>query len=179
VLAVLREFVTGARVPTATTRQLATIWCVDVVGSTEHARALCDARWSELVARLYVLAERELASYDGVEVDRAGDGLLATFEGPTRAIRCARALQAAVRELGLELRAGVHTGEIERVGNGVRGIAVHVAARVAGLAGPGQVLVSSTVRDLVAGAGFAFEDWGMHKLKGIDQPRRLFRVASA
>src|SRR5262249_53931955 len=138
-----------------------------------------DARWSALVASLYALAERELANYRGIEVDRAGDGLLATFDGPTRAIRCARALQAGVEELGLELRAGVHTGEVERVGTGVRGIAVHTAARVAALAGPSEILVTATVRDLVAGAGFRFEDCGRHELKGVEGQRQLFRVSNS
>jgi class 3 adenylate cyclase len=176
-LVLLREFVAGADAPASGVRQLATILFVDVVGSTEQASQLGDARWSEVLSRLYALAERELASYGGKEVDRAGDGLLAVFDGPTRAIRCARALQRGARELGLELRAGVHTGEVERFGDGVRGIAVHVTARVAALAGPSEVLVSSTVRDLVAGAGLAFDDRGLHELKGVDEPRQLFAVA--
>jgi class 3 adenylate cyclase len=176
-LALLREFVGGARAPVGTTRQLATVLFLDVVGSTEQATELADARWSELLGRLYARVERELDSYEGREIDRAGDGLLALFEGPTRAIRCARAIQADARELGLGLRAGIHTGEVERADGGVRGIAVHVAARVAALAGADEVLVSSTVRDLVAGAGIAFDDRGVHELKGIHEPRRLFHVA--
>ena len=180
VLALLCEFVAGApAAPVATMRQLVTILVVDVVGSTDRVSTLGDARWSALVASLYALAERELANYRGIEVDRAGDGLLATFDGPTRAIRCARALQAGVEELGLELRAGIHTGEVERAGTGVRGIAVHTAARVAALAGPNEVLVTTTVRDLVAGAGFRFEDCGRHELKGVEGQRQLFRVSNS
>jgi len=177
-LSVLREFIGGAPAPVPTTRQLVTILFVDVVGSTDRVSTLGDARWSALLTSVYALAERELANYRGIEVDRAGDGLLATFDGPTRAIHCAQALQAGTIELGLELRAGAHTGEVEWVGETVRGISVHTAARVAALAGPGQIFVTTTVRDLVAGAGFRFEDCGVHGLKGVEEPRQLFRVIS-
>ena len=121
-------------------------------------------------------ARAELARYRGREIDTAGDGFLATFDGPARAVRCARAITEAVRELGIQIRAGVHTGEVEVDGDAVRGIAVHIGARVAALAGPSEVLVSSTVKDLVAGSGLAFEDAGEHELKGVPDRWHLYRV---
>lgn len=116
----------------------------------------------------------QLVRFRGEEIDTAGDGLLATFDGPARAVRCATAIVAAVRTLGLEIRAGVHTGEIERAGSDIRGIAVHLGARIAALAGPGEVLVSSTVKDIVAGSGIGFEARGEHELKGVPGEWRLF-----
>jgi class 3 adenylate cyclase len=121
--------------------------------------------------------EKELVAFDGLEIDRAGDGLLAIFDGPTRAIRCAQEAGARAAALGLELRGGVHTGEAEVDGSRVRGIAVHVAARVCGLAQPREVLVSSTVRDLAAGAGLTFDDRGVHELRGVPEARQLYAVA--
>lgn len=176
VIAEIRAFVTGTRSAPASTRVLATIAFFDVVGSTELAARLGDAAWRNLLDDFYAMATRELTAFGGVEVDRAGDGLLATFDGPTRAIRCGAAIQEGSRPLGLTLRGGVHTGEVERTGDGVRGIAVHVAARVAALAGPDELLASSTVRDLSAGSGLEFEDRGTHALKGVPEPRRLFAV---
>ena len=120
---------------------------------------------------------RELAVHSGVEVDTAGDGLLARFDGPGRAIRCARAIQRVGDDLGIQVRAGVHTGEVELAGSAVRGVAVHTAARIASLAGAGEVFVSNTVRDLVAGSGMAFTDRGMHTLKGVPEPRQVLAVA--
>ena len=173
----LERFITGTQVAAPTDRVLATILFVDIVGSTERVAAVGDAVWRNLLERHYALARRHLVAYAGVEVDTAGDGLLARFDGPARAIRCARAIQREARELGLELRAGVHTGEVELVGTAIRGIAVHTASRIASLAGPGEVYTSSTVRDLVAGSGIGFQDRGIHTLKGIPEPRQVLTVA--
>ena len=157
---------------------LATIVFVDIVGSTEQVQKLGDADWSDLLGRFYDGVERDLARYFGEEIDRAGDGCLAIFDGPTRAVRCATAIQSTGRDLGLEDRAGVHTGEVERANSAVRGIAVHLAARVSALAATDEVLVSSTVRDLVAGSGLEFSDAGTHRLKGVAEPKQLFRLKS-
>jgi class 3 adenylate cyclase len=177
VAAELERFVTGARVEARSDRVLATILFVDIVGSTERVAAVGDAVWRNLLERYYALARNELVAFAGIEVDTAGDGLLARFDGPARAIRCARAIQRAASELGLELRAGVHTGEVELAGAAIRGIAVHTASRIASLAGPGEVYTSSTVRDLVAGSGIDFKDRGVHTLKGIQEPRQVLTVA--
>jgi pimeloyl-ACP methyl ester carboxylesterase/class 3 adenylate cyclase len=173
----IRAFVTGARAAVEPVRMLATILFVDVVGSTELAGEVGDAAWRNLLDRFYAVASDELRAVGGLEVDRAGDGLLATFDGPTRAIRCALAVQDKTRALGLRLRAGVHAGEVERADGAVRGIAVHTAARIAGLAGVDEVLVSATVRDLTAGSGLAYADRGLQTLKGIPEPRQLYAVA--
>jgi class 3 adenylate cyclase len=177
VAAELERFVTGARVAASSDRVLATILFLDIVGSTERVAAVGDSVWRNVLERYYALVRGELVAYSGIEVDTAGDGLLARFDGPARAIRCARAIQRAATDLGLELRAGVHTGEVELVGTAIRGIAVHTAARIASLAGPGEVYTSSTVRDLVAGSGIDFEDRGVHTLKGIPDPRQVLNVA--
>lgn len=174
----IREWVTEAAAPITTDRFLATILFVDVVKSTERVAKLGDAAWRELLNRYYAMARRELAVYGGVEVDTAGDGLLSHFDGPGRAIRCARAIERGAVQLGLEARAGVHTGEVERDRTAIRGIAVHLASRIASLAAADEVLVSSTVRDLVAGSGFQFADRGTHELKGIAEPRQVLAVAS-
>ena len=137
---------------------------------------LGDAGWAELLEEHHGRAREELDRFNGVEVDTAGDGFLATFDGPARAVRCARAIGERVRDLGLEIRAGVHVGEIEQVGKDVRGIAVHIGARITALADPNEILVSSTVRDLVAGSGLTFEDAGEHELKGVPDRWHLFRV---
>lgn len=180
VLAEIREFLTGSREAAEPDRVLATILFTDVVGSTDLATRLGDARWRDLLDAHHAAIRSELARYRGREIDTAGDGFLAVFDGPARAIRAAVACVAAVRPLGLEIRAGIHTGEIEQLPSGdVRGIAVHTGARVAATAGPGEVLVSSSTRDLVAGSGFTFLDRGMHQLKGIDEERRLYAVAGA
>jgi class 3 adenylate cyclase len=179
ILGTIREWVTEAAVPVATDRFLATILFVDLVRSTQRVAAMGDAAWRDLLAKHYAAARRHLAVYGGVEVDTAGDGLLAHFDGPQRAIRCARAIQRSAAELGLEARAGVHTGEVERSGTAIRGIAVHLASRVASIAGAQEVLVTSTVRDLVAGSGLTFTERGVHELKGIPEPRQVLAVASA
>jgi class 3 adenylate cyclase len=138
-----------------------------------------DRAWRQLLATHHQRLRGLLARYRGREVDTAGDGFLATFDGPARAIRCALTIAQAMRDIGLEVRVGLHTGEIELEGDDVRGIAVHIGARVASLAGPGEVLVSSTVKDLVAGSGLTFEDAGEYELKGVPDRWRLYRVLSA
>jgi class 3 adenylate cyclase len=151
----------------------------DIVGSTERASDLGDRKWRELLAAQNVAVRQELARFRGREIKTLGDGTLATFDGPARAIRCARAITEAVRPLGIELRVGLHTGEVEVMDDDVGGIAVHIAARVGAKATAGEVLVSSTVRDLVAGSGIVFVDRGEHELKGIPDTWRLFAVAAA
>jgi class 3 adenylate cyclase/pimeloyl-ACP methyl ester carboxylesterase len=175
----IEQFFTGARPAPAPDRVLATILFTDIVGSTETARRIGDSAWSRLVEQHHSAVRRELERFDGEEIDTAGDGFFALFDGPARAIRCGLAIQGAVRRLGLEVRAGLHTGEVERPAGGKpRGIAVNVAARVSGLAESGQVLVTSTVRDLVAGSGLEFTDRGEHELKGLGESRRVY-LASA
>ena len=177
-LAEIREFITGSREPEEPDRVLATILFTDIVGSTELATKLGDRRWRELLDSHHDAVRTELARYRGREVDTTGDGFLALFDGPARAIRAASSIVDSVRGLGLEIRAGIHTGEIEQLPSGdVRGIAVHTGARVMATAAPSEVLVSSSVRDLVAGSGFSFVDRGSHQLKGIDEERRLYAVA--
>jgi pimeloyl-ACP methyl ester carboxylesterase len=172
----IQEFLTGARPIPDTDRVLATVLFTDIVGSTERAAALGDRSWRELLQQHHALVRSELERFRGVEIDTAGDGFMASFDGPARAIRCARAIQDAVSQLRLEIKAGVHTGECERIGDKLSGIAVHIAARVAGTAAPGQLLVSQTVRDLVAGSGIEFDDRGEHELKGVPDTWRLFAV---
>jgi class 3 adenylate cyclase len=155
---------------------LATILFTDIVGSTAKAAALGDRAWSEILAEHHARVRRELARYRGVELDTAGDGFFARFDGPARAIRCARAIREAVREVGLELRAGVHTGECELLDGKIAGIAVSIGARVARQAAPGEVLVSQTVKDLVAGSGLEFDDRGVATLRGVPGDWRLFAV---
>jgi class 3 adenylate cyclase len=155
-------------------RRLATVLFTDVVGSTDAAVALGDRGWADLLERHNTAARTMLARYRGQEVNTTGDGFLATFDGPARAVRCAQAVCEAVKPLGLEVRAGCHTGEIELLGADVGGIAVHIGARIAALAGPSEVLVSSTVKDLVAGSGLVFEDRGEHELKGVPDRWRLY-----
>jgi pimeloyl-ACP methyl ester carboxylesterase len=157
-------------------RVLATILFSDIVGSSERAAELGDRAWGELLERHHGSVRRELLRFRGHEVDTAGDGFLATFDGPARAIRCACALVEAVKELGLEIRVGLHTGECEIAGGKIAGIAVHTGARVAARAEAGEVLVSQTVKDLVAGSGLRFEDRGSHELKGIRGEWRLYRI---
>jgi class 3 adenylate cyclase len=173
----VEEFLTGVRRGPQQDRVLATILFTDIVGSTERAAAEGDRRWRQLLEEHHRLVRRELERFRGRELDTAGDGFLASFDGPARATRCAYTICAAMRSLGLELRIGLHTGECEVVGNKLAGIAVHTGARVAALAEPGEVLVSSTVRDLVAGSGIEFVDRGERQLKGIPGVWRLFAVA--
>ena len=157
-------------------RVLAAVLFTDIVGSTERLVELGDARWRSLLVRHDECARIEIERHLGRFVDSAGDGVFATFQGPARAVRCALAIAEAVRPLGLEIRAGVHTGEVELEGDAVRGIAVHIGARLAALAEPGQILASSTVKDLVAGSGLTFEDAGEHELKGVPHRWHLYRV---
>jgi class 3 adenylate cyclase/dienelactone hydrolase len=159
-------------------RVLATILFTDIVGSTAKAVELGDARWRELLEDHHATVRRLLLRYRGTELDTAGDGFFAAFDGPARGIRCARAITESVRDLGIEVRAGLHTGECERMNAKVGGIAVHIGARVAAEAGPGEVVVSSTVKDLVAGSGIAFRDRGAAELKGVPGEWRLFAVES-
>jgi pimeloyl-ACP methyl ester carboxylesterase len=170
----IQEFLTGVREPAEPDRMLATVLFTDIVGSTDRARELGDRRWRDLLERHNDLVRRDLERFRGVEVDTAGDGFFATFDGPARAIRCARSIVESVRSVGLEVRSGLHTGECELSGDSVRGIAVHTGARVASAAGAGEVLVSSTVKDLVAGSGIEFTDRGVHELKGIPGEWRLY-----
>jgi class 3 adenylate cyclase/alpha-beta hydrolase superfamily lysophospholipase len=155
---------------------LSTVLFTDIVGSTERAAELGDRRWAELVASHHALVRRQLDRFRGREIDTAGDGFFASFDGPARGIRCARAITELVRELGVEIRAGLHTGECELIGEKLGGIAVNIGARVAAQAGPGEVLVSSTVKDLVAGSGIDFTDRGEAKLKGVPGTWQLFAV---
>ena len=148
----------------------------DIVGSSEKAASLGDRAWRELLERHHELVRRQLARFRGAEVDTAGDGFFASFDGPARAIRCAGAISDAVGELGLQVRVGLHTGECEVLEGKVAGIAVHTGARIAARAQPGEVLVSGTVKDLVAGSGLAFQDRGSHELKGIPGEWRLYNV---
>jgi pimeloyl-ACP methyl ester carboxylesterase len=163
----VEEFLTGTRPLRDHDRVLSTVLFTDIVGSTERARELGDRRWSELVTAHHARVRQELGRFRGREIDAVGDGFFASFDGPARAIRAACAIRDEVRELGLEIRAGLHTGECELMREKIGGIAVHTGARVAAAAGPGEVLVSSTVRDLVAGSGIAFVDRGEHQLKGV------------
>ncbi len=172
----VQEFLTGTPRAAVADRILTTVLVTDIVGSTERASQLGDRAWSALVDEHHALVRAELTKYRGREIDTAGDGFLAIFDGPARAVRCASAIIDALRGLGIEVRAGVHTGECELVGDAVRGIAVNTAARVAALAGPGEVLVSSTVTGLVAGSGLRFTDRGEHRLKGVEGAWRIYLV---
>ena len=174
----IEEFLTGSRPSSGSDRMLATILVTDIVDSTARASALGDLAWRDVMGRHHELVRRELERHRGREVDTAGDGFLATFDGPARAIRCAVEITQAVRDLGLEIRVGLHTGEIELEDDHVRGIAVHIGSRVGALAGPSEVLVSSTVKDLVAGSGLVFEEAGERELKGLPDRWRLYRVVS-
>ena len=177
VLDEVEEFLTGVRPKPSTDRVLATILFTDLVGSTQRATGMGDAAWAELLGRHNAAIRAELERFGGEEIDTAGDGFLALFDGPARAIRGGLAIRDSLARLGLEVRAGVHTGEVERpVGEKPRGIAVHVGARVMSLAGAGEVFVSSTTHDLVAGSGLDFDDRGEHVLKGVDAARRVYAV---
>jgi class 3 adenylate cyclase len=179
ILGEVEEFLTGVRPVPDIDRILTTVLFTDIVGSTERAAALGDRAWRELLDAHHEAARRELKRHRGAEVEFAGDGLFATFDGPARAIRCALAIAEAVRTLGLEIRAGLHTGEVELAGTNMRGIAVHIGARVAAEAGPGEVLVSSMVKDLAAGSEIRFADRGLHVLKGAPGEWRLFSAEHA
>jgi class 3 adenylate cyclase len=174
----IEEFLVGSRRATEPERALATILFTDIVGSTEKAAELGDRRWRQLIERHDAAVRRQLGLYRGREVKTMGDGFLATFDGPARAIRCACALQDEVAGLGVEVRAGIHTGEVELIGEDVGGMAVNIGARIGALAGPGEVLVSSTVRELVVGSGLEFADRGVKPLKGAPGEWHLFAVDS-
>src|SRR5947209_1291133 len=176
VLDEIEEFLTGVRPLPVVERVLATVLFTDIVDSTKRAVELGDQRWKELLGRHDALVRRQLERFHGREVNTTGDGFLARFDGPARAIRCAMAIRDVLRSLGLEVRAGVHTGEVELSDRDISGIAVHLAARVAAAAGPGEVLVSRIVVDLVAGSGLSFADHGEHALKGVDGLWGLFAV---
>jgi class 3 adenylate cyclase len=172
----LADLAAGKHAEVEPERVLATVLFSDIVGSSEKAASLGDRAWRELLERHHELVRRELVRFRGEEVDTAGDGFLAAFDGPARAIRCGCAISESMPELGLDVRVGLHTGECELVDGKVAGIAVHTGARVAALALPGEVLVSSTVKDLVAGSGLAFQDRGAHTLKGIPGEWQLYAV---
>jgi pimeloyl-ACP methyl ester carboxylesterase len=172
----IEEFLTGVRHTPEPDRVLATVLFVDIAGSTERVTQLGDRRWRELLESYYTAVRRELARFRGREIDTAGDGVLATFDGPARGVRCAGAILEAVRALGLEVRAGLHSGEVELIGDKIGGIAVHIGARVAAHAAPGEVWVTGTVKDLVAGSGLRFADRGPHSLKGVPGEWRLLAV---
>jgi class 3 adenylate cyclase/alpha-beta hydrolase superfamily lysophospholipase len=170
----IEEFVTGSVSAAEGHRVLATVLFTDIVGSTARAEQLGDQRWRNLLEAHHTTVRRELARFRGNEVRSLGDGFLATFDGPARAVRCACSIAEAVRALDIQVRSGLHTGEIEVAGDDVQGIAVHIASRVSALAGPGEVLVSRTVKDLVAGSGLRFHERGRHSLKGLQEPLDLY-----
>jgi pimeloyl-ACP methyl ester carboxylesterase/class 3 adenylate cyclase len=170
----IEEFLTGSTTAAEMDRVLATVLFTDIVGSTAHAEQLGDQRWRDLLDAHHTTVRRELVRFRGTEVKSLGDGFLAVFDGPARAIRCASGITEAVRPLGIEVRTGLHTGEVQVGEDDVRGIAVHIAARVAALAGAGEVLVSRTVRDLVAGSGIRFIERGRHSLHGLQETMELY-----
>jgi class 3 adenylate cyclase/pimeloyl-ACP methyl ester carboxylesterase len=172
------EFLTGVRPPVEVDRILTTVLFTDIVASTERAAALGDQRWSELLSAHHQVVRSELHHFRGQEIDTAGDGFLATFDGPARAIRCGFAIRERVETLGLQIRAGLHTGEVELSDEGPRGLAVHIGARVGAAAGPGEVVISRTVADLIVGSGIKLEDRGEHELKGVPGIWRLYRALS-
>jgi class 3 adenylate cyclase len=173
----IEEFLTGARAAHATDRVLATVLFTDIVGSTERAAELGDSAWRAFLQSHDELVHGQLAAHGGREVKHTGDGFLATFAGPARAVRCASTITSELAELGISVRAGLHTGECEQRGDDVGGLAVHIGARIGALAAPGEVLVSGTLRDLVLGSGIDFSDRGVHGLKGVPGDWRLFAVA--
>ncbi len=175
----VEEFVTGSKRSREPDRVLATVLFTDIVGSTERAAELGDARWKELLSAHHAVVRTELERARGKEARLTGDGIFATFDGPARAVGCACAIREAVRPLGIEIRAGLHTGELELTNSGPEGIAVHIGARIAALAGPSEVLTSSTVRDLVVGSGIEFAERGTHVLKGVPGEWQVQAVASA
>jgi pimeloyl-ACP methyl ester carboxylesterase len=172
----IEEFLTGTRRGVEPDRVLATVLFTDIVDATRKASEIGDRRWRDLLEAHHGSVREELSRFRGREIDTAGDGFLAAFDGPARAVRAASAIRSDVKRLGLEIRAGLHTGECEIMGTKLSGVAVHIGARIAGLAGAGEVLVSSTVHDLVAGSGLRFEDRGLHTLKGVPGDWRVYAV---
>lgn len=170
----IEEFLTGSRPTPEPDRVLATVLFTDIVSSTKRAEAIGDRAWHDLLDRHNEIVRREILRHRGREVKTTGDGFLITFDGPARSIRCSLAISEAVEDLGLQVKAGLHTGEVEMTDNDLSGIAVHIASRIAAMAQPGQVLVSSTVRDLVAGSNIRFRDEGSHRLKGLEERVKLF-----
>jgi len=177
VLDELQEFLTGVRPVRDIDRVLATVLFTDIVGSTEEVARVGDRAWRDLLERHHAMVRGELARFRGKEVNTAGDGFFATFDGPARGVRCALSIHDAARTLGLGVRAGLHTGEVELAGESLSGLAVHIGARVAALGGAGETLVSSTVKDLVAGSGLRFEDRGVHALKGVPGAWQLYAAS--
>lgn len=173
----VQEFLTGMRPSHDIDRVLATVLFTDIVGSTAHMAIVGDTAYSAWLARHHAIVRREIAQFRGREINVAGDGFFATFDGPARAVRCALAIQKAAHADGIDIRAGVHTGEVELDGTDVRGLAVHIGARVAGMANAGETLVSSTVKDLVSGSGLRFEPHGEHTLKGVPGTWQLFAAS--
>jgi class 3 adenylate cyclase len=172
----IQEFLTGSRAPVEIDRVLATVLFTDIVGSTEKAAALGDSRWRKLLDDHHATIRRNLSRFRGREIKTTGDGVLATFDGPARGVRCACAIAEEIQPLGIDIRAGLHTGECEVIGDDVGGIAVHIGARVASLAGAGEVLVSRTVKDLVGGSGLRFVDRGSQTLKGVPGEWQIYAV---
>jgi class 3 adenylate cyclase len=179
VLDEIESFVTGARAATPTNRVLSTVLFTDIVGSTERAEALGDKAWTTALDAHNDVVGRHVTSARGAVIKFTGDGALATFDGPARAINCACAIRDAVQDLGLSIRAGLHTGEVEMIDRDVHGIAVHIAARIMALAGPGEVLVSGVIPPLVLGSRIAFDDRGSHALKGVHDPWPVLAVRDA
>jgi class 3 adenylate cyclase len=174
ILSDIQEFITGERPIDSYDRILATVLFVDIASSTERAATLGDTRWCNVLNSYYAIVRKEFSRFRGKERNTTGDGFLATFDGPARAIRCALAITQTVKQLGIDVRASVHTGECELMGDNVGGIAVHIGARIMAQAEPGNVLVSGTVKDLVSGSGIHFEDRGVYQLKGVPGEWRLF-----
>jgi pimeloyl-ACP methyl ester carboxylesterase len=177
IVAEVEEFVTGSRSPIASDRVLSTVVFTDIVGSTEKASKLGDHRWHEVIERYYGVVRRHVERFRGHVIATEGDGFIARFDGPARAVSCACAVRDGMHDLGLEVRAGVHTGEIELRGDSATGLALHIGARVVALAGADEVLVSRTVKDLVVGSGITFADRGTHRLKGVPDVWELYGVA--
>jgi class 3 adenylate cyclase len=174
VLSDIQEFITGKRPIDIYDRTLATVLFLDIASSTERAAALGDTGWRNVLNSYYAIVRKEFSRFRGKEKNTTGDGFLATFDGPARAIRCALAIAQTVKQLRIDVRASVHTGECELMGDNIGGIAVHIGARIMAKAEPGSVLVSGTVKDLVSGSGIDFQDRGVHNLKGIPGEWRLF-----
>jgi class 3 adenylate cyclase len=175
----VRRFVGVERMPTELDTILSSVLFTDIVDSTQKQSSLGDHGWKKLIERHHVFVREALERWRGVEIDTAGDGFYASFDGPARAIRCAQDVCRRVRDLGIEIRAGVHTGECKLINDKVGGIAVTIGARVAARAGPSEVFISQTVKDLVAGSGFTFADAGLHELKGVPDRWHLYRAANA